>query len=115
MVPKHDTDHEHYNQCDLQSNTSDDCKLVTHKDESIPYVTMQDEDHTDIMDELVAMVGSNRNTVQGFINDMVGDTNFPTVVKGNNETAKENIKRHPNPSMPESTLSDLKNGNKGSS
>ena len=35
-----------------------DCKLVTREDESIPSVTMQNEDHTDIMDELKAMVGS---------------------------------------------------------
>ena len=40
MVPKHDTDHEHHNPSDLQSNISDDRKLVTHKDESIPSVTM---------------------------------------------------------------------------
>ena len=76
---------------------------------------MQDEDHTDIMDELVAMVGSNRNTAQGFINNMVGNTNNPTVVKDNNKTTNGNIKQHPNPSMPESTRSDLKNGNGGSS
>ena len=100
MAPKHDTDHEHHNPNNLQSTRPDDRKLVTHKDESIPSVTMQNEDHTDIMDGLVAMVGSNRNTVQGFINDMVGKRNTPTVVKGNNK----DIKRHPNPSMPGSTL-----------
>ena len=46
------------------------------------------------------MVGSNRKTVQGFINDMVGKTNTPTVVKGDNE----DIKQHSNPSMPKSIL-----------
>ena len=65
---------------------------------------MQNEDHTDIMDELAAMVGSDRNAVQGFINDMVGNTNAPIVVKGNDETTDGDIKQHPNPSMPESTL-----------
>ena len=39
-----------------------------------------------------------------FINNMVGNTNFPTVIKDNNETTNENIKQHLNPSMPESTL-----------
>ena len=78
MEPKHDTDHEHHNPSDSLSNPSVDSKLVTHKDESIPSVAMQDQDHTDIMDELVAMVRSDRNTVQGFINDMVGNTDAPT-------------------------------------
>ena len=41
-------------------------------------VAMQDQDYTDIMDELAALVGSDRNTVQGFINDMVGNTDAPT-------------------------------------
>ena len=51
---------------------------------------MQDQDHTDIMNELAVLVGSDRNTVQGFINDMVGNTNAPT--------------SQSKPSMPESTL-----------
>ena len=56
MAPKHDTDHEHHNPSNPPFTTSVDCKLVTHKDESIPSVTMQDEDHTDIMDELAALL-----------------------------------------------------------
>ena len=51
MAPKHDTNHEYHNPSDLQSITSVDCKLVTQGDESIPSVTMQNEDHTDIMDD----------------------------------------------------------------
>ena len=47
---------------------------------------MQNKDHTDIMDELATMVGSDRNTVQGFINNMVGTTDAPIVVEGNNKT-----------------------------
>ena len=42
------------------------------------------------MDELAAMVGSDRNTVQGFINDTAGNTDAPS----------SQLK----PSMPESTL-----------
>ena len=90
MAPKHDTDHKHHNLSDQPSNPSVDCKLVTNKDESIPSVAMQDQDYTDIMDELSTMVGSDRNTVEGFINDTVGNTDAST-----------------NPSklsMPESTL-----------
>ena len=49
---------EHHNPSDPPSTTSVDCKLVTHEDESIPSVTIQDEDHTDIMDELAAMLRS---------------------------------------------------------
>ena len=56
----------------------------------ITSVAMQDQDHTDIMDELAAIVRSDHNTVQGFINDMVGNTN----------TSTSQLK----PSMPESTL-----------
>ena len=52
MAPRHD----HHNPSDLQSTTSVDYKLVTHEDESIPSVIMQNEDHTDIMDELAAML-----------------------------------------------------------
>ena len=51
MAPKHDTDHEHHNPSDLPSTRSVDCKLITHEDESILSGTMQNEDHTDIMDE----------------------------------------------------------------
>ena len=53
-------------------------------------MSMQNQDHTDIINKLATMVGSNRNTVQGFINDMVGDTDVPT--------------KQLKPSMPESTL-----------
>ena len=63
MAPKHDTDHEHHNPSDPSSNPSVDSKLVTHEDESIPSVAMQDQDHTDIMDALAVMVGSDHNTV----------------------------------------------------
>ena len=56
MAPKHDTDHEYHNPSDPQPTTSVDCKLVTHKDESIPSETMKNEDNTDIMDELAAMI-----------------------------------------------------------
>ena len=68
MVPNHDTEHD----------PSVDGKLTTHENKSIPLVAMQDQDHTDTMNKLKVLVGSNRNTVQGFINDMVGNTNAPT-------------------------------------
>ena len=162
MAPKHDSDHEYHNPSDPLSTTSVRCKLVTRKDESIPSITMQDEYHTDSMDELVTMVNdtidednkqppnqlrssmsestlhriskmamkevvedkkmeltrsgmkilennvdvlslidtsevyglindsinkyNQRNTVQRFINDMVGNTNIPAVVHNSNET-----------------------------
>ena len=47
MVPKHDTDHDPFV----------DGKLITHENESIPSVAMQDQDHTDIMDKLRVLVG----------------------------------------------------------
>ena len=90
MAPKHDIDHEHYNPSDAPPNPSFDCKLVTHEAESIPSVAMQDQDHTAIMDELSAMVRSDCNTVQGFIKNMVGNTDAST--------------NQSKPSMPESTL-----------
>ena len=80
MAPKHDTGHD--------PSVGD--KLVTHEDDSIPSVAMQDQDYIDIMDKLAAIIGSDRNTVQGFINDMVGNTDAP------NSQSK--------PSMPELTL-----------
>ena len=80
MAPKHDTDHDPFV----------DGKLATHENKSIPSMAMQDQDHIDIMEELRVLVGSNRNTVQGFINDMVGNNNAPT------SQSKS--------SMPESTL-----------
>ena len=43
------------------------------------------------MDEL-AIMGSDHNTVQGFINDMVGNTNDHTVVESNNDTTGEDTK-----------------------
>ena len=51
---------------------------------------IQDQDHTDIMDDLSTMVGSDRNTVQGFIDDMVGNTDAST--------------NRSKPSIPEPTL-----------
>ena len=60
MAPKHDTDHGHHNPSDPQPTTSFDCKLVTHKDESIPSEIMQNEDTTDIMDKLAAMQPPNQ-------------------------------------------------------
>ena len=86
MAPINDADHEQNIPSDPSSTPSVDCMLVPYKDESIPSVTMQNEDHTDIMDELAVMIGSDRNTAQGFIYNMVGNTDPPTVVKGNNET-----------------------------
>ena len=56
MAHKHDTGQGHYNPSNPQSTTSVDCKLVTRKDESISSETMKNEDTTDIMDELVAMI-----------------------------------------------------------
>ena len=116
MAPKNDADHEHDIPSDPSSTPSVDCKIVTHEDESIPSVTMQNEHQTDIMDQLVAMVGSDNNTIQGFINNMVGNTGPPTVVKGNNKKTA----RPPNQSrssIPESTYItlDLKDGNERSS
>ena len=90
MTPKHDTDHEHQNPSNSISNPSVDSKLVTCKDESISSVAIQDQDHTDIMDALAALIGSKYNTIQGFINDMVGNTNA--------STSQSKL------SMPESTL-----------
>ena len=152
MASKHYNDHGHHNPSNPQSTTFVDCKLVTHKDESISSVTMQNKDHTDIMDELAAMLRppnqlkssmpestlhqiskivrkeavedkkmelmrsgtkipkndvdvldlidtselyglindgidkyNHRNTVQGFINYMVGNTNIPTMVHNSNK------------------------------
>ena len=78
MASNHETDHEHQNTSDSTYNPSADNELVTHKDESIPSVAMQDQDHANIMQELKTLVGSNRNTVREFINDMVVETNTPT-------------------------------------
>ena len=55
MAPKHDTGRGHHNPSNPQPNTSFDCKLVTRKDKSISSETIQNEDTTDIMDELAAM------------------------------------------------------------
>ena len=65
MAPKHDTDHGNHNPSNPTSNPSVDGKLVINKDESISSVAMQDQDHTDIMDKLAAMVGCDHNTAQG--------------------------------------------------
>ena len=78
MAPKYDIDHRHHNPSDQPFNSFVDCKLITPKDESIPSVAMQDQNYTDIIDELSTMVGSDRNTVQRFINDMVGNTDAST-------------------------------------
>ena len=56
MAPKYDTGQGDHNPSNSQFTTSVDCKLVTHKDESIPSETMKNEDTTDIMDELAAMI-----------------------------------------------------------
>ena len=50
MALKHDTGRGYHNPSDPQPTTSVDCKLVTHKDESISFETMNNEDTTDIMD-----------------------------------------------------------------
>ena len=78
MASNHETDHEHQNTSDSTYNPSTDDELVTHKDESIPSVAMQDQDHANIMQELKILVGSNGNTVREFINDMVVEANTPT-------------------------------------
>ena len=80
MPSKHDTNYD----------PSIEGKLVTREDELIPSVAMQDQDHINIMNEFAVLVGSDHNTVQGFINDMVGNTNAPT--------------SQSKPSMPDSTL-----------
>ena len=56
MVPKHDTGQGHHNPSNPQSTTSVDCKVVTGKDESFSSETMKNENTTDIMDELAAMI-----------------------------------------------------------
>ena len=81
MAPKHNTDRGQYNPSNPPPTTFVDYKLVTCKDKSIPSMTMQDEDHVDIMNELATMVRSDHNTGQGFINSLVGNTNDPTVVE----------------------------------
>ena len=78
MASNHEPDHEHQNTSDSTSNPSADDELVTHKDELIPSVAMQDQDHANIIQELKTLVSSKRNTVREFINDMVIQTNNPT-------------------------------------
>ena len=78
MAPKYDTDHENHNPSNPPSNSLVDCKLITPKNESIPSVAIQDQDYTDIIDELSTILGSDRNTVQRFINDMVGKIDVST-------------------------------------
>ena len=53
-------------------------EFVTHEDESIPSVAMQDQDHANIMEELKTLVGSDCNTVRELINDMVVENITPT-------------------------------------
>ena len=72
------SNHEHQNTRDSTSNPSVADEFVTHEDESILLVAMQDQGHADIMEELATLVGSNRNTVQEFINGMVGENINPT-------------------------------------
>ena len=78
MASNHETDHEHQNPSDSTFNPSVDNEFVNPKDESIPSVAMQDQDHTNIMHELTTLVDFNRNIVQEFINNMVGNTDVPT-------------------------------------
>ena len=52
MVSNHETDHEHQNTSDSTYNPCDDDELVTHKDESIPPVAMQNQDHSIFMQEI---------------------------------------------------------------
>ena len=56
MAPIHDISQEDHNPSNPQPTTSVDCKLITHKNESISSETMKNEDTTDIMDELAAMI-----------------------------------------------------------
>ena len=89
MTRNHDTGRGHHNPSDLQSTTSVDCKLDTGKDESFFSEAVKNGDITDIMGELVTMVGSDLNTVKGFINGMVLETihtDALTVVENNNKT-----------------------------
>ena len=78
MASNHEIDHEHQNTRDSTSNPSVVDEFVTHEDELISLVAMQDQDHTDIMEELATLVGPNRNTVREFINDMVVENITPT-------------------------------------
>ena len=71
MASNHEIDHEHQNTRDSTFNPSVADEFVTHVDESIPLVAMQDQGHTDIMEELATLVGFNCNMVREFINDMV--------------------------------------------
>ena len=68
MAPKHVT----------KQDPSVDGKLANHENETILSVAMQDQDHTDIMNGLRVLVGSDRNAVQKFINDMIDNTNAAT-------------------------------------
>ena len=63
MARKHDNCHAHHNPRNSQSATSVDCKLATGKDESFSSEAVKNGDITDIMDDLVTMVGSDCNTV----------------------------------------------------
>ena len=78
MASNHETDHEHQNPRDSTFNPSVDNESVTHENESIPSVAMQDQDHAIIIQESKTLVGSNCNTVREFINDMVIETITPT-------------------------------------
>ena len=67
--------------------------LATGKDKSFSSESVNNGDITDIIGELATMVRSDRNTVQGFINDMVSETSntdTPTVVKDNNKKTAAN-------------------------
>ena len=59
IATKHDTGQGHHNPSNSQLTTSIDCKHVTHKDESISSETIKNEDTTDILDELAAMLPLN--------------------------------------------------------
>ena len=71
MTRKHDNGQGHQNPGNPQSTTSFDCQLATGKNESFSSEAVKNGDITDIMEELATIVESDRNTVQGFINDMV--------------------------------------------
>ena len=51
MASNHETDHAHQNTDDSPYNTTTDDELVTHKDVLIPSVSMEDQDHTNFMQE----------------------------------------------------------------
>ena len=59
MTRTHDTGQGYHNPSDPQFTTSVDWKLTTGKDESFSSEIMKNEDTTDIIDELAAMIQPN--------------------------------------------------------